>query len=102
MGMATMSPPELRHAGESRRSSHRIAAIYARLRQAMPHLSATLRPNATFADCGGDSLDLVELCCLVDSDYGIRLSVDDLASVRTVDDILTLIDERSVRRPAVI
>ena len=65
----------------------------------MPHLSATLRPDATFAECGGDSLDLVELCCAVDCDYGIRLSIDDLASVRTMFDLLSLIDQRATRRP---
>ena len=68
----------------------------------MPHLCATLQPDATFAECGGDSLDLVELCCAIDSDYGIRLSVDDLSSVRSMVDLLSLIDQRAVRRPVEI
>ena len=65
----------------------------------MPHLSATLHPDATFAGCGGDSLDLVELCCVVDSDYGIRLTLDDFAGSVTLFDLLSLIEQRARRRP---
>ena len=94
-----ISPPEFRPACDSQESQLRVEAMYTRLRRTMPHLSATLRSDVTFAECGGDSLDLVELCCAIDSDYGIRLSIEDLASVHTMLDLLLLIDQRAVRPP---
>src|SRR5687767_7379547 len=100
--MSTLSPPGRRLPGASQEPSPALEAIYGRIRRTMPHLCASLRPDATFAECGGDSLDLVELCCAVDSDYGIRLTVEDLASVRAMVDLVSLIDQRAVRRPAEI
>src|SRR5688572_8302407 len=98
-GMQAITPSQFGLACDSQESRPRVEAMYARLRRTMPHLSATLRPDATFAECGGDSLDLVELCCAIDSDYGIRLSIEDLASVHSMLDLLLLIDLRAVRRP---
>jgi acyl carrier protein len=97
--MPTMSPPELSAERGSQAASVSREAIYQRLRRAMPHLSATLPSEATFADCGGDSLDFVELCCSIDSDYGVRLTVDDLRAAPKMGELLTLIDQRATRRP---
>jgi acyl carrier protein len=98
--MPTIVAPEFHARCGSHEPSAAVHAIYARLRRTMPHLSATLRPDATFAECGGDSLDLVELCCAVDSDYGIRLSLDDLGAVRTMFDLVSLIARRAIRHPS--
>ncbi len=76
-------------------------AIHARLLQVMPALAARLRPEATLAECGSDSLDLVELLCTADTDYGVRLSIDEVAQLKTVGDLVHLIDTRATRRPSV-
>jgi len=99
-GMQLIVAPESNVGCDSCEPLLPINAIFSHLRRTMPHLSATLRPDATFAECGGDSLDLVELCCAIDSDYGVRLTIDDFASVRTMFDLLSLIDQRAIRRPS--
>lgn len=75
-------------------------AIHARLLQVMPNLARQLRPKASLTECGGDSIDLVELLCVAESDYGVRLTVDEVAGLRTVGDFLALIDARATKRPA--
>lgn len=75
-------------------------AIYARLQQVMPGFARRLHPHAALSDCGHDSIDLVELLCVAESDYGVRLTVDEVADLRTVDDFMTLIDTRATKRPA--
>ncbi len=74
-------------------------AIHARLLQVMPALASRLRPHATLTDCGSDSLDLVELLCTADADYGVRLSIDEVSQLKTVGDLVALIDTRAIRRP---
>ena len=66
----------------------------------MPQIASVLRPDAPFGASGGDSIDLVELLCALDADYGVRLSTDDFASLRTVGELLTLVDRRATKRPS--
>ncbi len=74
-------------------------AIQARLRQVMPGLASQFRPQASLSECGGDSIDLVELLCTAESDYGVRLTVDEVAALKTVGDFIGLIDQRATKRP---
>lgn len=74
-------------------------AIHARLLQVMPALALRLRPAATLTECGSDSLDLVELLCTADTDYGVRLSIDEVAQLKSVGDLIQLIDTRATKRP---
>lgn len=75
-------------------------AIHARLLQVMPALAVRLRPDATLTECGSDSLDLVELLCIADTDYGVRLSIDEVGQLNTVGDLILLIDTRATKRPS--
>lgn len=75
-------------------------AIHARLLQVMPALASQLRPQASLIECGGDSIDLVELLCVAESDYGVRLTVDEVTALRTVGDFIAVIDTRATKRPA--
>ncbi len=89
------SPATLAWAGEPAGSR----AIHARLLQVMPGLAGQLRPNATLMECGGDSIDLVELLCAIESDYGVRLTVDEVGALKTVGELMALINARATRRP---
>jgi len=77
-----------------------VQAIHARLAYLLPAIVAPLRPDATFTAGGGDSIDFVELLCAIDADYGVRLSVDELAPLQTVGELLRLVDDRATKRPA--
>ncbi|HPQ43778.1 MAG TPA: acyl carrier protein [Syntrophales bacterium] len=52
-------------------------------------------PEAAFIDdLGADSLDIVELIMALEDNFGMDISDDDLAKIRTVQDIITYIKER--------
>ncbi len=44
-------------------------------------------------DLNADSLDLVELAMAIEDHYGIEVSDDDLAKIKTVDDILQVLEK---------
>ncbi|MGH7958595.1 MAG: acyl carrier protein [Opitutaceae bacterium] len=76
-----------------------IQAIHARLLEVMPHVVASLRLDAPFNVSGGDSIDFVEFLCAIDTDYGVRLTTDDIAPLQTVGELLALVDRRATKRP---
>jgi len=52
-------------------------------------------PEAAFIDdLGADSLDIVELIMAMEDHFGLEISDDDLAKIRTVKDIIDYIKER--------
>jgi len=52
-------------------------------------------PDAAFIDdLGADSLDIVELIMAMEDHFGLEISDDDLAKMRTVRDIMDYIKER--------
>ncbi|MBW2672433.1 MAG: acyl carrier protein [Deltaproteobacteria bacterium] len=52
-------------------------------------------PEAAFIDdLGADSLDIVELIMAMEDHFGLEVSDDDLAKIRTVGDITGYIKER--------
>jgi acyl carrier protein len=52
-------------------------------------------PEAAFIDdLGADSLDIVELIMAMEDHFGLEISDDDLAKIRTVKDITDYIKER--------
>jgi len=68
---------------------------FARLGRLVPQLTARLRPDTTFATAGLDSLEVVELLCAIESDRGVRLSLDDLTPSTTVGDLIVLVAARA-------
>lgn len=54
-------------------------------------------PDAAFIDdLGADSLDIVELIMAMEDNFGIDISDDDLVKIRTVQDIVDYIKERTL------
>ena len=51
--------------------------------------------DAAFEDLDLDSLDLVELAQIVEDDYGVALTTEDLKRIETVGDAVDLVVERT-------
>lgn len=55
--------------------------------------AASLPPSASLAEITAlDSLKLVEIVAALDDEFATRLPSDDLAGVRTVDDMVRLVE----------
>jgi acyl carrier protein len=54
-----------------------------------------IRHDATLAELYIDSLDLIELGNIIEEDYGIEMTPDDLTRVLTVGDAIKLIGDRA-------
>ena len=70
--------------------------ILQRLRQAIPQLAPEFIPERHLDEIGADSIDMVELLVVIDSDFGVRLKEDEFLRLVTVGDLLQLIVDRSL------
>ncbi len=52
-------------------------------------------PDATLEALDIDSLDLAELAQIVDERYGVQVAAGDVANIRTVGDLVALIEDRA-------
>ena len=68
--------------------------VLERLRQTIPRLAPEFIPERRLDELGADSIDMVELLVVIDSDFGVRLKEDEFLRLVTVDDLLRLIVER--------
>jgi acyl carrier protein len=69
--------------------------ILERLRQTIPRLAPEFIPERRLDEIGADSIDMVELLVVIDSDFGVRLKEDEFLRLVTVEDLLQLIVDRS-------
>ena len=69
--------------------------VLERLRQTIPRLAPEFIPERRLDELGADSIDMVELLVVIDSDFGVRLKEDEFLQLVTVDDLLQLIVDRS-------
>ena len=70
--------------------------ILERLRQTLPRLASQFVPERRLHELAADSIDLVELLVVIDSDFGVRLKEEEFLQLVTVDDLLQLIVDRSL------
>ncbi len=70
--------------------------ILERLQQTIPRLAPQFVPDRRLDELGADSIDLVELLVVIDSDFGVRLKEEEFLQLVTVDDLLQLIVDRSL------
>ena len=78
------------------RSNPPIAAdeVLARLRQRVPHVLAGADCHTAVDALPMDSLDLVELLCAIEDEFGVLLTADAFTKARTVADLLQVISQR--------
>jgi acyl carrier protein len=77
-----------------------VATTYDRLKKiVIEQLGADedeVKPEASFVDdLNADSLDLVELIMSLEEEFGTEISDEDAEKIRTVQDAVDYIDERS-------
>jgi Phosphopantetheine attachment site len=71
------------------------AQVLTRLRRAMPHLQHALSPDRPLQPFTLDSLDFVELLCVIESDFAVQLSESDLERSPNVGAMADLIASRA-------
>jgi len=67
------------------------------VKQALPRFgvdSSRGTREATFEELDLDSLDIAELSQIIEDDYGVRLTSDDLGSLESIDDTIQLVLSR--------
>jgi acyl carrier protein len=67
------------------------------IREALPKFgidASQITREATFDDLDVDSLDVAELSQIIEEEYDVRLSTDELAELKTIDDTIRLILSR--------
>jgi acyl carrier protein len=69
--------------------------VLSALRRAMPHLEAALRPEIPMSQIALDSLDLVELLCVIESTFGTRIGQEDFDRAATVGDLAAIVANAS-------
>ncbi|CAM3108594.1 acyl carrier protein [Rariglobus hedericola] len=72
-------------------------SIKLRLARVCPTLAPRLSPDVPLIACGLDSLEFVELLCAIESEFQVRLSVDDLTPETTARNLFDLITNRMIR-----
>ena len=57
---------------------------------------STITPDSRIIeDLGADSLDVVELLITLDDEYNIKIADEEIASIKTVGDLIKIIETRS-------
>jgi len=70
--------------------------VSARIGLCLPRLAPRLHSSsATLSDLSLDSLDAVELLCVIHEEFGVRLKDSEFHPEQTVDGMLSAIAERS-------
>ncbi len=70
--------------------------VSARIGLCLPRLAPRLRPpSVRLADLTLDSLDTVELLCVIHEEFGVRLKDSEFHPEQTIDGMLSAIAERS-------
>ena len=73
--------------------------VLERLRALLPQLAPSLAPEASIACLGLDSLDTVQLFCVIGEEFGVRLSVDEFQAATTVSDLLAIVAAKANNNP---
>jgi acyl carrier protein len=71
------------------------SGIAERLQLCLPCLPLAENPNRRITDLGLDSMDTVELLCVIHEEFGVRLSDSDFHSTQTIGGLLSVIARKT-------
>ena len=71
--------------------------VFSRLKRRLPHVFAGADRDTPIDILPLDSLDVVELLCATEDEFGVLLTSDAYLSARTVDDLVRAIAMRTTR-----
>ena len=74
------------------------AAVLARLQRRLPHVLAGAIPTTPIRQLPMDSLDIVELLCAAEDEFGVTLPADAFATAHSVGDLVETIAKHAARR----
>ncbi len=72
-----------------------ISSIAEHLQLCLPRLPFSQKPDTRIADLGLDSMDTVELLCVVHEEFGVRLSESDFHPEQTIGGLLSAIADKT-------
>ncbi len=78
-----------------RRTTPRKDDVFDTLRGLMPELLAGVNLETPVAHLPMDSLDLIELLCILQSEFGVRLTSEEFEAVATLGELTELIRIKS-------
>jgi acyl carrier protein len=70
-----------------------------RLHLCLSRLPLAENPHARIAELGLDSMDIVELLCVIHEEFGIRLSESDFHPAQTIDGLVSAITAKTTHQP---
>jgi acyl carrier protein len=76
-----------------------IELMIHRLGQSFPRLAPAITPETRLTDLGLDSLDTVEFLCVLNEEFGVRVTEEDFAPQQTIRGLLASAEERLVPLP---
>ena len=74
-----------------------VDEVLQRLGRRLPHVLARVQRDSRLDELPLDSLDVVELLCAIDFEFGVRLTQEEFGRARTVADLAKVIAKRSSR-----
>ena len=77
------------------------SSVAEQLRLCIPHLAEGFRDEARLGELALDSMDTVELLCVIHEEFGVRLSEEEFQPQRTVAELAAIIAEKAAaQQPA--
>ena len=73
------------------------AKVVAVIKEELPVDPAAIKPMATFADLGADSLDMMKLTIKFEETFGLEINDDDAAKMLVLDEVVNYINERRTK-----
>ena len=71
--------------------------ISTRLGLCLPRLARDLRPASRLAELALDSMDTVELLCVIHAEFGVRLTEEEFHPEQTIGGLPTAISQKTTR-----
>ena len=72
--------------------------MFARLRTLLPQHAYRLVPESSVRDLGFDSIELVELLCIIEDEFRVKLSDAELSSAGTLEELIGIVSSKMTEK----